>query len=264
MHLRKCRYKMIYKEINVDRIINKIVKKDNLFSGNYTVDPYQNCEFRCKYCDSSYSDTIFIKKNAVEIFEKDIKNIDKGRIIIGSVHDPYQFVEKKYRFTRKILKIIKKNNFPVNIITKSNYVLDDIDLISDIDDSIITISIISLDKNITNIFEKNLPDSYERLAIIKKISEKNIKTILAIIPILPYITDKEINKILLKADEYKAYKIVFKTLELKGDQKQLFFNIIKDKYPELFKKYKKIYNDSFQPDDGYINKINKILNEKIK
>ena len=81
-------------------MLNKITTKDMLFGGNYTLDPYQNCEFSCKYCDSSYDEKIYIKTNAIELLEKELKKIKKGTIIIGSVHDPYQKAEKKSRILK--------------------------------------------------------------------------------------------------------------------------------------------------------------------
>ena len=59
-----------YRQIRVDFALNKIVNKDKLFAGDYTIDPYQNCEFGCLYCDSSFDKTIFVKSNIVEILEK--------------------------------------------------------------------------------------------------------------------------------------------------------------------------------------------------
>ena len=95
---------MIYKTIRCSSLLNKITKRDALFLGDYTIDPYQNCEFGCKYCDSSNTSTIYIKTNAPEVLERELKNVTKGRIIIGSVHDPYQNIEKDYKITRKILE----------------------------------------------------------------------------------------------------------------------------------------------------------------
>ena len=84
---------MQYKSITCTSIINKIVKKDNLFIGDYSADPYQNCEFGCSYCDSSFDKTIYIKSNALQTFNQEIEKLSKGVIIIGSVHDPYQILK---------------------------------------------------------------------------------------------------------------------------------------------------------------------------
>ena len=164
---------MLYKQIHVNTILNKITKKDNLFLGNYTVDPYQNCEFACTYCYSSYDSTIYVKTNIFEILNKELKKLPHGRIIIGSVHDPYQKTEEKYKLTRDILKTIKKHKFSCHILTKSELVLRDIDILKSTE-SIVTISIISLNNSITKIFEKNIQNTIKRLEIIKELNENKI------------------------------------------------------------------------------------------
>jgi DNA repair photolyase len=255
---------MEYKQINIDTLIKTITKKDTLFGGNYTIDPYQNCEYGCNYCDSSLEKKIYIKTNALEIFNNEIKQIKKGKIIIGSVHDPYQIAEKNYKITRNILKLIQKNNFTCHILTKSNLVLRDLDILSKMNKCFVTISLTSLNKNITNIFEKKVPFSEIRLDTIKKLSKSGITAGLAIIPILPYITDMEIEKILKHAKENFTSYVLYKHLELKGDQKILFFNILKKHYPLLIDKYTKLYQDSYHPNDDYILKIKKEINTLCK
>ena len=97
---------MQIKTVKTDKILNRITKKDTLFHGDYTVDPYQFCDFGCIYCDSSYSNHVFVKTNAVELLDEELKETEKGRIIVGSVHDPYQKIEEKYQLTRNILETI--------------------------------------------------------------------------------------------------------------------------------------------------------------
>ena len=255
---------MEYKQIKVDTLIKTITKRDMLFGGNYTIDPYQNCEYGCKYCDSSLEKKIFIKTNALEIFKKEIKQIKKGIIIVGSVHDPYQKAEENYKITRNLLKLIQKNNFSCHILTKSNLVLRDLDILLKIKKCFVTISLTSLNKKITNIFEKNVPSSEVRLETIKKLTKSGITAGIAIIPILPYITDKEIKDILKIAKEKNASYILYKYLELKGDQRILYFNILKKYYPQLLDKYIKLYQDSYHPNDDYILKIKKEIKTLCK
>ena len=255
---------MQYIQVKVDRVLNKITKKDTLFNGDYTIDPYQNCEFGCLYCDSSFEKKIYIKKNAVEIFEKEIKNVKKGTIIVGSVHDPYQEIEKEFKITRELLKIIKKYDFSCNILTKSDLVLRDIDLISVIRNCRVTVSICSLKKPVWQLFEKNVPSPKVRLEVIKKFTGSSIDSGLAVLPILPYITDDEINEIIKSAKNSNAKFLIYKHLELKGDQKTMFFEIIKNNYPNLLEKYEKLYEDSFSPKESYIIKIDEMLKNKIR
>jgi len=255
---------MVYKQIKVDRLIKTITKKDTLFGGKYTIDPYQNCEYGCMYCDSSIEKTIYIKSNAVEIFNKEKKQIENGIIIVGSVHDPYQKAEEKFKITRNLLKLIYKNNFSCHILTKSNLVLRDIEILSKIKKCFVTISLTSINKTITNIFEKDVPSPKIRFETIKNLSKSGITTGIAIIPILPYINEKEIEDIIKLAKDNCANYILYKYLELKGDQRKSYLNILNKQYPELLDKYKKLYQDSYLPDDDYVLKIKKKVNKLSK
>ena len=252
---------MQYKQIRVDSLLTEIKTNDKLFGGDYTVDPYQNCEFGCLYCDSSFDKTIYIKLNAPEILKKELNNLDRGTIIVGSVHDPYQKAEEHYKLTRKILSIIQKSGFSCHILTKSELILRDIDILKKIPNSYVTISITSLNNSIIKTLENNISDALIRLQTINKLSNLGIKTGIAIMPIIPYICESELNKIIKLAKDYKAQYILHKHLELKGDQKLCFFNALRKFNPKLVEKYKKLYRASYKPDKKYISKIDKNVYE---
>jgi DNA repair photolyase len=255
---------MQYKQIKVNSMIYEIIKKDKLFSGNYTVDSYQNCDFECIYCDSSYEKIVYIKQNAADIFEEEIKKIKKGRIIVGSVHDSYQKAERDYNITRNILKIISKNSFTCNIITKSDLVLRDIDILKKINNPYVTISIISLKESISNIFEKNVPKPKIRLETVNKLNTNGIKSGIAIIPILPFINEDELEEMFKLAKKYKANYIISKSLELKGNVKDIYLKILNNFFPKLLKKYENLYKNSYKPKRSYILKINRKILELHK
>ena len=250
---------MLHKQVKYDFLLNKITKKDLLFSGDYTLDPYQNCEFGCRYCDSSMDETIYIKTNAVQLLEEEIEIIKRGTIIIGSVHDPYQEIEEECRNTRNLLKIIKKHDFPCHILTKSNLILRDIDILSTISKCIVTVSITTLNENKCNIFEENVPSSKERLQVVRKLSENGIRSGIAIMPILPYIVEDEFEDIVKAASKYKADYILHKHLELKGDQKTVFLNTLERFDPSLLSRYEELYKNSYMPNQEYILKIKNTL-----
>ena len=255
---------MEYKTIQCHSLLNRITRKDTLFHGVYTIDPYQNCEYKCTYCDSSIEDIIYIKINAHQVLEKEIKQIPKGLIIVGSVHDPYQKAEEKYEITRDILKIIKKNNFPCQILTKSKLVLRDIDVLSKIKDCKVTISILGLNKSILNVFEKNVPNTRERLKTVETLSKNGIKTGIAIIPVLPYIIETELEKIIESAFKHKASYIIHKHLELKGDQKIYFMKTLEKYYPHLIHRYEELFKNRIIPKEKYISELKKLVNKYIE
>lgn len=247
---------MKYKQVKVDFLLNQITTKDKLFGGNYTIDPYQNCEFGCLYCDSSFDKIIYIKTNAAEIFKKELEKTKKGTIIVGSVHDPYQKAEEEFKITRDLLKIIQQQDFSCHILTKSDLVIRDIDILSEIENCLVTLSIISLKESISELFEKNVPSPQTRLQTIEKLTKQDIKAGLAIIPVLPYIIENEFEDIVKSARNHRAGYLLHKHLELKGDQKTFYLNILKESYSDLVEKYEKLYENSYMPDSEHISKIN--------
>lgn len=249
---------MKHKTTQCDFLLNKITRKDKLFNGDYTLDPYQKCEFDCKYCDSAQTNIIYVKNNIQQVLKRELETIQKGTIIIGSTADPYQEAEIKYRNTRKILEIIRQKHFPCHILTKSKILLRDIDLLSKMNNNVVSLSLISLDKKISEIFETKLPSPLERLEIVKTLSENGIKTGVAIMPIIPFIVENELENIVKKAEEYKAQYILHEYLELKGDQRQIFMDTLRSFKPDLVEKYKQLYKGSYRPNKAYISKINQL------
>jgi len=254
---------MQYKQIRCDSLINEITTKDNLFVGDYTIDPYQHCEFGCRYCDS-INDTVYIKTNAAEMLDKELKQRKKGRIIVGSVHDPYQNAEKEYKITRELLEVIERHGFSCHILTKSPLILRDKDILSRMKSSLVTVSIASLDEQTSQLFEKHVPLPKERLQTIQALSENEIKTGLAVMPILPFIMENEFEDLVKSARNYNAQYVLHKHLELKGDQRTKYMTIIQEHFPKLMKKYDELYKDSYIPNTDYISDINKSIEQLCK
>lgn len=252
---------MQIRTVKVDRILNKIARKDDLFCGDYTADPYQNCDFGCIYCDSSYNNEVFVKINAAEILDKELEDIPKGRIIVGSVHDPYQKIEEQYKLTRKILRVIQKHDFACHILTKSDLVLRDIDLLKKMKDAIVTISITSADETVSKIFERNVSSPANRMNIVEKLKKSNIKAGVAVMPAIPFIIEDQIEKIVQESKEHNADYLIFKHLELKGDQKSVFFEVINEYFPTFYEKFVELYKDSFFPSGEYISHVGKKIKE---
>ncbi len=165
-------------EVEVKSVLNKH-KRDAWFLDDYTINPYQGCSVNCLYCyirGSKYGENmaerLSAKVNAPEILEKQLrlrtKKNEYGFIVLASATNPYMPIEEKYRLTEKLLHVILKYKFPVHIITKSPLILRDIELLKEIDKNailpddlneslrrgtIISVSISSLDKSVTEMLE---------------------------------------------------------------------------------------------------------------
>lgn len=252
---------MNYRFITTSSLLVPITTHDALFSGRYTIDPYQHCEFRCRYCDSSTNETVYVKSNAVQLLEKEIQHLPTGMIILGSVHDPYQHAEQKYEITRAILQHLQQYDFPVHILTKSSLVVRDIDILSKLKHCRVTLSISSLKPALVTLLEPLAPSSQNRLHAVKKLSEHNIKSGVALMPIIPYLIDGEIEQIIEAVAHAQAHYLLHTFLELKGDQKEVFLEFIKTMVPNCLEQIKTLYQDNTKPDESYTKKTSKKIND---
>jgi len=136
------------REIFVKSVLNKRKKRGDWFLDDYTLNPYEGCSFNCQYCyirGSKYGENmeeqLSVKINAPEVLDRQLalraKKGQYGIIALASATDPYLQAEEKYRMTEGLLKVILKHRFPVLIITKSQMVLRDLDLLREIDSAAI-------------------------------------------------------------------------------------------------------------------------------
>jgi len=177
-------------------------------SADYVINPYTGCQFACMYCFASFmgrfvgekfdnwGNYVHVKTNAIELMQKEIlrllKKSPSPRIALSTVTDPYQRVEKKYRLTRGILKVFaeKKYQGRVSILTKSPMVLDDIDLLKQLPNAEVGISITTTDDKLSRFLEVQAPSASARMKALKKLNDAGVKTYVFVGPLLPHMTLK--------------------------------------------------------------------------
>jgi DNA repair photolyase len=270
-------------KIEVKSVLNNHKKRDDWFLGDYTLNPYAGCSMGCIYCytrGSKYAGdhgtNVMAKSNAVPILKKQIKNRirrnERGIIVLGSAADPYPSVESEINLTREILGIIKRYKFPLHLCTKSTMILRDMDILKEIREFsilpndlrdkmdfgvIISFSFSTLNEEIAQILEPGAPRPIKRLETMKKFSEAGFKTGIINMPVLPFISDsdEEIELMVNAAKNYGAHYILSAGLTLFGeapeDCKTLYYNFLREYYPEILPKYKKIFRGSFAPSNHY-------------
>lgn len=270
-----------YKEVK--SILNKHKKRDSWFLDDYSVNPYEGCGFNCTYCyvhGSKYGENlaekIVIKRDAAMILDKQLANRAKknefGFVAVGSATDAYMQVEEEIGLTREFLKIILKHRFPVFISTKSELIKRDIELLKQIDETailpedlkqnpgrgvIISFSFSTLDEKFAKQIEPGAPAPQKRLETLKLCSDNGFLCGVNAMPLLPFITDsdEELEKIIAAAKRYGANYIFMAGLTLSGseerDSKQLVFKFLRNHYPHLIEKYKKMYGSVYYPSWQY-------------
>ena len=249
---------MIIKEIKVKNYLTK----SNLPGIDFTINPYIGCSHKCRYCYASFmkkitnhsenwGDFIDIKLTEEEI---DLKKIQNKTIFLSSVTDPYLSFEKEYLITRSILEEIKNSNCKLIITTKSSLILRDLDILKQIKNLTVCISINTIDERFKNDMDK-ASSIKERIKTLKILHENNISTVAFISPIFPYITD--IKDIIESVKDYVDF-CWFENLKLRANYKKDILNYIKDNYKELYPKYLDIY---FNENMSYFKNLSLVIKD---
>lgn len=272
------------REIFVKSVLNRHKKRDDWFLDDYSLNPYQLCEFGCVYCythGSKYGGArgLAVKVNAPLILQRELrKRAEKGEygfIVIGSATEPWQPIEERYQVTRRCLEVIAKFRFPVHCLTKSTLILRDLDLLGDIDrravlpedlkglrGTLITFSFSTLDEEVAKIFEPMAPSPKERLETLWRVKEEGFYTGIAYIPVLPFISDsdEQLEEMVKVAKEFNADYVFVGALTLYGDGKRTYYSVLRRYFPELIQKYEELFKSN-QPDWSYQRRLEKKARE---
>jgi len=226
-------------------LCKSVLSKSGLYDSKYSINPYRGCSNSCIYCYAPYvlregrkwGTFVDVKINAPEVLEKEIRKINSGNVLISSVTDPYQPLERKYEITKKILEKLKNTKLFVSILTKSSLVLRDIDLLKQLNCEV-GLTITTLNDNVRKIFEPNASSVEDRLNALKQLKDSEIKTYIFFGPMLPYISDRNIEDTLKKLAELKPEKIYFDKLNIKHPfQWSKIKAVLEENYADLADKW---------------------------
>lgn len=222
-----------------------ILTKCNLPKADFSANPYVGCMHRCKYCYAEYMTKFtghsepwgsFIDIKYWKGIEDPQRYIGKT-VVISSVTDPYQPCEAKYKRTRMLLEQLSKIKVNILIITKSDLILRDLDLIKTFPQATVALSINTLDET----FRKDMDCASsieQRINVLKTFHDAGIQTVCFISPIFPEITNPQ-EIILIVKD--KCNEVWLENLNLKGSNKNRIFNYIQLKHNNLYSIYHNIY-----------------------
>ncbi len=273
-------------------MLNKTRKRDSWFLDDYTINPYSGCSFNCLYCyirGSKYGfnmeEKLAVKSNAIEVLEKQLHNRAKkgqyGIIVLSSATDPYLQFEKERELTRTILKLILKYKFPVHIITKSDLVTRDFDLLhqinkeailpADLRDQLrqcvfISFSFSTTDHSVAKIFEPGATPPSQRLDAMRASVKDGLHTGVSLMPLLPFISDTGANldRMFTEFKSINIHYLLGASISLFGsrhaDSKTLVFRAIEKHYPHLLARYEKYFSNGSSMPAYY----SKALGLKIK
>lgn len=237
------------------------VKAKGILSAKNGINVYRGCLHGCIYCDSRSDcyrmehafEDIEVKENAVELLENELKKKRKKCMIgTGSMTDPYLPIEEKLCNVRKILQLIERYGFGFTVITKSDLILRDLDLLKKINEKtkcVVQMTLTTYDEALCRKLEPNVCTTKHRAEVLNVLRENGIPTVVWLSPILPFINDTEENLrgILQYCMQARVHGIICFGigLTLRGGNREYFYGKLEQSFPRLKEKYQRIYGDNY-------------------
>jgi DNA repair photolyase len=218
-----------------------------------SINPYRGCEHGCVYCFArpthaymglspglDFESKLFAKPDAALLLERELsaRNYQPKTIAIGTNTDPYQPIEREHRIMRQVLEVLARTNHPVGIVTKSALVLRDLDLLQPMAEKglvKVALSVTTLDPVLARRMEPRAASPERRLATIEALAKAGIPTTVMVAPIIPGLTDAEIETILTRAHAAGAREAGYVMLRLPLELRDLFSEWLLSHYPHKFR-----------------------------
>jgi DNA repair photolyase len=205
-----------------------------------SINPYRGCEHGCVYCFArpshayaglspglDFETRLTVKPNAAELLERELSKpgYKPRTIAIGTNTDPYQPIERDRGVMREILTVLARCNHPVGIVTKSALVLRDLDILAPMAErglAKVALSITTLDRKLARTMEPRAATPSRRLAALRGLSEAGIPATVMVAPVIPALTDHEMERILEAAHDHGAREAGYILLRLPIEVSPLF------------------------------------------
>jgi len=217
-----------------------------------SINPYRGCEHGCVYCFArpthsymglsaglDFETKLFAKPGAAKLLKLALskKGYEAKTIVMGTNTDPYQPIEKKWRITREILEVLEQANHPVAIVTKSHLVTRDIDILERMAEKQlvkVALSVTTLDRRLARAMEPRAATPGLRLKAIHQLSQAGIPCSVMIGPVIPALSDHEIERILESAKSAGADEAGYILLRLPGEVSPIFRDWLLREYPDRY------------------------------
>ena len=205
-----------------------------------SINPYRGCEHGCVYCfarpthaylglspGQDFESRLFAKPKAAQLLAQELRKAgyQVRSMALGTNTDPYQPIDEKYQLTREVLKVLRDFKHPVGIVTKSNRVLRDLDILSEMASmnlARVAISVTTLDRKLARSMEPRAPTPERRIDAIRELSAAGVPTAVMAAPMIPALNDHELEGILERAYEAGARQAGYVVLRLPLEIKDLF------------------------------------------
>jgi DNA repair photolyase len=228
---------------------------------DYTINPYRGCEFGCKYCYArfthefmerheadAFETEIYAKDLDVGSFRRELAHVKQGQVIgLGTATDPYQPAERRFGRTRQILEAMTMlRGTSLYLTTKSSLAGRDAGLLRRISEHnrvVVTVSLITLNRDFARLVEPYAPRPDLRLEVIRELSSAGVSVGVIASPVLPLLTDsaENLQAVATAAKQAGAECFFAGVLFLKPAARRIFFPFLAQRFPEHLRRYEISY-----------------------
>ena len=249
----------MYHEIRAKTLLASVRGDDPIFGLKYNLNLYRGCEHQCIYCDSrsecygieDFRD-VLVKVNAIELLQKELpRKRVKGTVGFGSMSDPYTRAELKYGLTTQALRVILQHAYPAHLITKSDLILKDIDLLAEVArvHCSVCFSVSTADDTLARKVEPGAPPPSARFDAMQALAERGIAAGICMMPILPFIEDnpENIRAIVEQTAAHKGtYIIPWFGMSMRDRQRAYYYEQLDRQFPGIRAKYERRFGERYE------------------
>jgi DNA repair photolyase len=257
---------MRYEPYSAKSMINRLRHVDDWFWASYTVNPYRGCAHGCIYCDAranqyglseSFEETVLVKDNAAEVLDRQLPRLKRAVVAMGGVCDSYQPIERERGVTRSVVEVLCRHSFPVQVLTKSDLVLRDLELYQEVARRswvCVFFTITTFDEQIAGRFEPGASPPERRLEAMRAVTDAGLVTGVAMMPLLPGISDDDGNMedVVKRVEDAGGQFVLAAGLTLKeGAQRSRYMGFLDQYYPQIVPLYHQLYGEGYETRGDY-------------
>jgi len=227
-----------------------------------SINPYRGCEHGCIYCFArpthaylgfsaglDFETRLVVKYDAAALLQKALSkpSYKPAPIALGANTDPYQPLERRLEITRQVLEVLWRCRHPVTIVTKSDLVMRDLDILAPMAEKRLVhvmISVTTLDRKLARTMEPRAPTPKRRLAAMKALNEAGVPTGILAAPMIPALNDSELEALLEAAAEAGARAAGYVLLRLPLEIRDLFVEWLEQHFPDRKERVMKLVRET--------------------
>jgi DNA repair photolyase len=236
------------------RKCSSALNRTKIPGADYCVNPYLGCIHNCLYCYASFilkyhrcwepwGSFVEVKANLPIVLKRQAKK--PGSVLLGTVCDPYQPIEQTFKLSRQALAILGMRGFEVEVMTKSDLILRDLDLLIRLPNFSVEMTVTTLDEQVAARFEPKAPTPQRRLQAITELIRAGVKTTVFLGPLLPHFSDsaEQLSELLATVKKTGANQVLIDKLNYLPQKFSRLKPVLFQNFPEAIPAFEQVLNE---------------------